>query len=429
MTDDFPATGHPAGPTPPPIPPAPAPTPASGGGGKVAINLIAASGLSLLALWLAIADFSYPGDLIFQTSASLTLSVLFASLLALLLPILAALPIRMILGANLLLAIRCAMGFPLNMWLSNAAASRVATVVYLLFTLGYLVMCLTRRDRLAARPWVRGRHTLHATLASVLLAIVALPVFALGYLHAIRNFAGDYTAISAGGVELIEREFQKDGRTVHLVPMMHVGDGGYYRDLNARMDAAPPPGGKRLILTEGVSDRSHLLPADFASGRTYDRLAKLFGLEAQKKIGAHDPAHPPATPAVPAAPGVAAPIAGHDPAILTQNADIDVADLREPYRTQLIGLLQVISASDPTTLLTSPAVNMTGLEIEDLLKTGLLHSRNDVLMQRFHGAGADVTEIYIPWGAAHLPDIEARLLALGYQRTREVSRPIVRFWK
>ena len=38
-----------------------------------------------------------------------------------------------------------------------------------------------------------------------------------------------------------------------------------------------------------------------------------------------------------------------------------------------------------------------------------------------------IREVFIPWGAAHLPDIEARLLERGFVQQDEIIRPIVRF--
>jgi len=404
--------------------------PASGRNSKTVFNSIVAGILSLLGVWMTIADFSRHGDLLFQDSASVILAALFASLLFMLLTILAAMPKRMIIGANCLLVFRCAMGFPLNAWLGNTVAGRIASAAFLVFSLYYFHSSLKGNQRLAARPWVQGRHSFQATLALLVVTVLSVPVLAFGYANAVANFAGNYAEISTTGVNLVERDFQKNGQTVHLVPMMHVGDGSYYSDLNKRMRAAPANGGKRLILTEGVADRNHILPADFASGKTYERLAKLFGLESQKKatLGPSAPQVSPTAPtAAPPSPTVADTTS--DPGVTWQNADIDVSDLKESHREMLVGMLTAMSSSDLTKLLSSKVATMTGEQLEDLLRNGLLGARNDAMMQRFNAMNADYSDIYIPWGAAHLPDVEQRLLALGYLKTSEASRPIVKFWK
>lgn len=406
------------------------PAPGSGRNPKITINIILAAILSLFALWVTVADFSHPGDLMFQTSASLLFAVLFAGLLFMLLSLISALPIRMILGVNCLLVMRFALGFPLNAWLGNTAAARIISVAVLALSLYYLHTSVKGRPHLATRPWMQGWHSVKAILAGVVVLVVSLPVVAFGYMNAIRNFAGDYTEFSPRGVNLVERVFQKNGQSVHLVPMMHVGDGNYYSDLNQRMHAEPETGRKRLILTEGVADRNHILPADFATGKTYERLAKLFGLKSQTKtsLGPDAPAATPPDPAALQAP----PAHTHttsNPDVTWQNADIDVSDLKDSHRELLVGLLTMMSSTDPMQMMNPQVSGMTGEQIEDLFRNGLLNSRNEVMMKRFNEMNTAYTDIYIPWGAAHLPDVEKRLLALGYQKTSEVSRPIVRFWK
>jgi hypothetical protein len=60
---------------------------------------------------------------------------------------------------------------------------------------------------------------------------------------------------------------------------------------------------------------------------------------------------------------------------------------------------------------------------------GLIGARNQVLMDRFDAMNSEFSEVYIPWGAAHLPDVEKRLIERGYQQVTEIKRPIVAFWK
>jgi hypothetical protein len=73
--------------------------------------------------------------------------------------------------------------------------------------------------------------------------------------------------------------------------------------------------------------------------------------------------------------------------------------------------------------------NVTGAQLESLFKDALIGTRNDALMKQYTERAEGFQEVYIPWGAAHLPDMEKRFLALGYLQTDEVIRPIIRFWK
>jgi len=417
---------------PPTVPPLPghfapdggsAPDPAAAQKPKVILNAVAAGIMTVFAVWMTIADFSHSGDLLFQSSPGILLASLYASLIFLALIVIAAMPKGMIIGANLLLLFRCSMGFPLNLWIGNTPASRIATVALLILSLAWLITTLTRRAKNLSRPWIVGKHSAICGVAWLLVTLVTLPVFLVGYVSAAKNLLGNYLGISPSGIQLVERVFEKDGRKVHLVGMMHIGDPTYYTELKRRMHATPPAGTTRLVLTEGVSDRDHLLPPDFSNGKTYEKWAKLLGLETQKALGPSKPPRDTSQDLSPE-PGEAA-----DPNITWQNADGDIADMQPAHRKLLIEILKSMASADIAAILNSPAAHATGEQIEDLMKNGLIHSRNDVLMRHFNEQGPAFSEVWIPWGAAHLPDIEKRLLGMGYKETDEVSRPIVQFWK
>lgn len=392
-------------------------TPESNQRAKTTVNAIIAALLTVLALWITKADFAHRGDLLFQSSPAVLVTTLFVSLLFLVCIVLAALPKRWVVGANLLILLRCALGFPLNIWLGNTLAARIVSVAFLILSVAYLITSLRRVKSLATRPWFQARHSVIAGLVWLGMGLLALPVWISGYAYGAQNLVGKYTTVSPKGVNLMETVFEKNGQKVHLVGMMHVGDGSYYSDLKKRLNAPLPDGGKRLVLTEGVSDKNHIIPEDFANGKTYDRWAKLLGIEAQKPLhnaAPTDSLNDEITP---------------DSHVVWQNADMDVSDLSEAHRELLVKLLTLVSSADMTQMFTSNIGNVNGDQFEDLLINGLLHTRNNALMKRFNEMGSGFEEIYIPWGAAHLPDIEKRLLVLGYHKNGEIIRPVLKFWK
>lgn len=390
---------------------------------KGTLNLIIAGICAGLAVWLAIADFTYPGDLAFQSSASIGIAALFVSVLFMVLMVVAALPKRFIIAANVLLLSRCAMGFPLNLWMENTTAGRIVSGAFLLVSVAYFFKAMRDAASFERRPWLKAKHTVISAVTWIVLMIATLPVFVLGYGTATRNMLGDYVGLDLTGVDSVERVFEKDGKVVHLVGMMHIGHGSFYSDLKSRLTAAPAGDNKRLILTEGVADREGIIPKDFANGKTYERFAKMLGLEAQK-----------GSPESPIAGEVTedqalAPDKDADPRITWRNADMDVSDLKEDHKKLLVTMLEKLSSADLAALMNPNYMKVDGRQIEDLFMNGLLLTRNNALMARFSELAPDYQEIYMPWGAAHLPDIEKRLLALGYKRTNETVRPIIRFWK
>ena len=100
------------------------------------INFAAAALTTLLALWLTIADFAYPGNLLFQDSMSLFAAGLYLAVLFLLVLILAVLPKRIVIGANLLILARAAMGWPLSLAIDHSLACRLISLGLLVLTVG-----------------------------------------------------------------------------------------------------------------------------------------------------------------------------------------------------------------------------------------------------------------------------------------------------
>jgi len=399
----------------------------SGRGSKASFNIAVALLLTLLAAWITWADFSHPGDLLFQSSPSVMVTALVTSLLFLLGIIIAALPKRIIVGANLLILSRVALGFPLNVWLETSLAARIISVAFLILAFTYLCMSLGGMQWISARPWLKPLHSVIAFAAWLFFGIITLPVWLAGYAYGAQNLIGDYAGISTKGIDLTEKIFEKNGRKVHLVGMMHIGDDSYYTGLKERVNAIPEAGGKRLVLTEGVSDRNNVIPEDFANGKTYERWAKLLGIEAQKELNTTTPS-PPTIP-IPNASTPAPDEPTTNPLVTWQNADIDVSDLKPDHLQLLVKLLDVASSPDFTKMVNPDVGNVTGAQLESLFKDALIGTRNDALMKQYTERAEGFQEVYIPWGAAHLPDMEKRLLALGYLQTDEIIRPIIKFWK
>ena len=172
--------------------------------------------------------------------------------------------------------------------------------------------------------------------------------------------------------------------------------------------------GKRVVLSEGVSDKENLLPESFASGNTYGKWAKRLGLKVQN--------------------GERREMSEEEieernrrweaRGIEFINADIDVTELSPEHQKTLVTILNSLNSDNLGEIMKGPE-GVTGPEVEDLMMEGLIKFRNDRLMERFHEViHQNIDEIYIPWGAAHLPDIEERLISSGYEKINEDSEKI-----
>jgi hypothetical protein len=220
------------------------------------------------------------------------------------------------------------------------------------------------------------------------------------------------------GIQLTERIFEKDGRRVHLIGMAHIADGGFYDALNSSL--AEPIEGRRLVLLEGVSDREKILPQSFASGETYRAMAEKLGL-AEQALGFAMQSDKPDD-------GKNTIEAWAERGVDFQRADIDVSELDPAYRDRLVTLLGAMDNLSLESFLSMPG-DMTAKELEDLMVEGLVKKRNAHLMEVFAEHESDYAEVFIPWGAAHLPDLDRRLTALGYAPVAEHQRLGIDFWK
>ena len=129
--------------SPPPLPSGlAAATPRDAGKAKLILNRVAAGITVLLALWTTIADFAYPGNLLFQDSSSGPMTGFYLGALFFVMLVLAALPKRIIVVANLLILIRIAMGWPLSLLIDHNLACRIASLGLLALAVFHLATSL-----------------------------------------------------------------------------------------------------------------------------------------------------------------------------------------------------------------------------------------------------------------------------------------------
>ncbi len=381
---------------------------------KKRFNLLVAVIFTGLACWLFCADIFYPGRVFFSMSGSLIVVLSFYLILLGLAQVFAIIPKRIVLILGLLITFRCAFAYPLSLLVGIDIAAKVASFALLNYAIYYLLVYVRGELMIDRRPWLDLRHSGLIFVGTVAIAILSIPLAVFGILEVKKEFVGDFIPVGFDGISSIERVYEKEGQRVHLIGMMHIGDGDFYDDLMARVQEVPSEeGARRLILTEGVSDRQQLLNERFASGELYREWADWLGVDVQESLE-----NEPSSKRKPALEG--------SKRIVFLNADIDVSELEPQYRETLIAIVDYMSMSGPLQLLGSPQ-GVAGYDVELLFTKGLLLRRNDVLMAKFNEHASAYSEIYIPWGAAHLPDVERRLIATGYELVEQVEYPIFAF--
>lgn len=281
---------------------------------------------------------------------------------------------------------------PIPNWLVFGLSSLpLAHAPVTLLQLG-VAAALLREFRRPSGGWLRARpdepaftwRRVAAAFAGVGLGFpFALAVaFAAEVVVGIDVASSGFLRLTVRGVEVAQHDWVRDGQTVRLVGMVHLGDRSFYRELSRDLGVS---GG--VVLEEGVSD-----PDDRLQGRLDLRtFASKLGLSAQRRSRS------------------AIPRAG------TRNADLSLSDF-SPSTVALLGAVGDLYAGRGDL-----AANVSALRAlatpaaSKILLVDVFDKRNAHLIGEIDGALEDVDFVIVPWGAAHMPVLEDALHARGFE--------------
>jgi len=217
------------------------------------------------------------------------------------------------------------------------------------------------------------------------------------------------------GIYMTERLYQRDEKVVRLVGMVHIGEEGYYRRL-----ADSVGGGRTVVLAEGVSDRDGLLRHRL----DYGGVGGVLGLVSQERlqfdgrmIDAKEMA-------------AAGQLEGREKPDVVR-ADLDVAQF-DPQTVAFLNAVGEMLAGGGAMVdvvrdyNTWVEAEMTP-ELQGILLDDILHRRNRELLRHLERGVAGYDTVVIPWGAMHMPVIEAALQQQGFAQTREYVRRSIDF--
>jgi len=207
---------------------------------------------------------------------------------------------------------------------------------------------------------------------------------------------GGFLGMDGTNVTSIERVYEKNGKTLHLIPMVHIGDEEFYKELS-KVDGKV----KTLYLLEGVSDRDKLL-----KNLDYKNLAQGAGLDLQK-----DHFNPTAPEEF-----------KHN--ISVRMADIDVNQFKPETRDFLKKVFDQMNKKSFFEVMYMSSDKFSAKESAALI-VDLVQKRNQKVLTELKTNEKDFQEIYIPWGAAHMPEIERHILKDGYKVVNEKLRIVI----
>jgi hypothetical protein len=268
-------------------------------------------------------------------------------------------------------------------------------VVLGLGVLGYLVRGFKLHWILVGEELLKGKSfskanlflflsiNLFVLLPGVLIYLVVCSSLAVGH------FTKGFVALRPNGFTVQVRKYVRDdGKSVLLVPMAHIGEPEFYRELSRSFPT------NSTILMEGVTDDRTLL----TNRITYKRMATSLGLSQQQKEFKPNPMQ-----MVP--------------------ADIDVEEFA-PSTLDFLNAVMLLQAKGITVENLLQLMRYTGPPgFEEQLFADLLTKRNGHLLEEIKRWLQQSDSLIVPWGAAHMVGLEPEIKKSGFRlaSTREYT--------
>ncbi len=293
-------------------------------------------------------------------------------------------------------------GMPLPLWVSfsqldlavSGAQFGVAILAVLRVRVSYGTWWLPVTGTARFEP----RHALEYAAICGLAVPLALALYVSSSAAMLLDrTTGGFVRLDFQGIHAEERRYVRGDSTVRLIPMVHVGRAGYYDEV---LESLPKE--DSIILAEGMRDENDRLSRDFS----YAAVASALGLESQREGLAHAEGH------------------------RVENADLDVSAL-SPETLELVeSAAAVLSAPTPeeradawdrvNDLVRSPGV-------VERAAAEVIGMRNRHLLERIDESLSRYALVVVPWGAAHMPELEQGLLQRDFKLDGRSSRAVVLF--
>ena len=210
---------------------------------------------------------------------------------------------------------------------------------------------------------------------------------------AVDHFSGSFLALRPDGLTVQVRKYvRNDGKTIHLIPMSHIGESDFYHQISQSFPT------NCVILMEGVTDNKNLI----TNKLTYKRMATSLGLsEQQEKFE---------------------PSRGE-----MVQADVDVGQ----FSADTIGLLNLVSLVHAKGLNAETVLKLMQYSppphFEEQLFDDLLTKRNQHVLEVIEAELPQSENIMVPWGVAHMPEIAKEIQKSGFCLAESQEYKIINF--
>ena len=312
----------------------------------------------------------------------------------------------------------CALGlWPIPLGENQSTITLLASVVQLTLGIGAVALLRGGSERLLLpqedfqQPSFRWRSSLSFFAIHLCLLPFAAVYIGMAYANImIQQQTSGFMRLSPRGLYMQDRSYHRNDTMVRLVAMMHIGREDYYQSL-----AESIPGQNSIILAEGVSDEQQLLESAF----NYEGLAGVFGASSQHELQFD------------------ANLIDLDEVGASQNQsysqkpDIAMADLDiSSFDAKTIEFLNVLGRTLFGQQPLSEGVKEYNAWAEreltpkrlEIITNDILAKRNAELLRHLAVAVERYQTVVAPWGALHMPEIEAEVLKQGFVPGESLER-------
>ena len=247
-------------------------------------------------------------------------------------------------------------------------------------------------ERLLADRKFSFGNLVGVVLAGVLLLLPALVLCgAWSARLAVDHFTAGFVSLRPSGLIVQVRQYVRDdGKKIMLVPMSHIGEPKFYRDLAASFPA------DSVVLMEGVTDNQKVAPAPI----DYSRAAAAVGGVEQKEV--------------------------FRPRGEIVAADVDMSSF-SPATLDLLKVAMLVHAKGVTAETLPFLMKPTPPDLQEQLVDDLLTKRNHHLLDVLRERLPNSDQIIVPWGAAHMPEISREIQKLGFRQVEAQEYVAIHF--
>lgn len=208
--------------------------------------------------------------------------------------------------------------------------------------------------------------------------------------------AKGFLTFNMSNITSVEKIYKRDGKTIHLIPMVHVGSEKFYKDAS-QIDASKPT----LILLEGVKDKNNLMNDFSYANNVLDAQADHFRPVAKVQVDKKLPVSK----------------------LSYLVADLDASEFDPQTRKYLNKTLKRMENKSFFEFLSGDN-EISGPAVAANLAVDIIEKRNQKVLSELKKHEAKFETFYIPWGALHMPDIEREIIKQGYKLVQTNERAV-----